>query len=154
MYLKILSLLIFIFFTACQTVTVRPEGGQYKQNVKTDYEQVHNFFLWGLVGKKYINVSAICPSRKVEQIQTQSSFWNRVVFVVTLGIYSPRTAKVWCGERVNRSGHYLKYDKTVPKPGGVINMPMQKSRSIDPGTIETENIKPPDSDLPQYEELE
>ena len=156
MYLKILSLLIFIFFTACQTVTIKPEGSQSRNDSKADYEKVHNFFLWGLVGEKYINVSTICPNREIKQIQTQSSFWNRVNYIVTLGIFSPKTARVWCGSKVNRRENYLKYDKTVPKPGSVINMPMQKKSSINMEDVEKdiENIKAPDSNLPQYEEPE
>lgn len=156
MYLKIVFLFMLFFLTACQTVTIRPEGSRYKKSSKADYEQVHDFFLWGLVGKQYINVSAICPKRNIEQIQTQSSFLNRVVFVVTLGIYSPRTAKVWCGEKASRRGNYLKYDRTDPKPGSVINLEMQENSSIDPDTVESdiENIKANESQLPQYEEPE
>ena len=154
MYLNILFLLMLAFLTACQTVTIKPEGKG--SNSPADYEQVHNFFLWGLVGEKYINVSTICPNREIKQIQTQSSFWNRVNYIVTLGIFSPKTARVWCGGKVNRRENYLKYDKTNPKPGSVINLPMQKKSSINMEDVEKdiENIKAPDSNLPQYEEPE
>ena len=156
MYLNITFLLILTFLTACQTVTIRPGGGSSEPKSKANYEQVHDFFLWGLIGEKYINVSSICPKRQIKQIQTQSSFWNRVVYTVTLGIYSPRTAKVWCGGKIRRGENYLKYDKTNPKPGRIIPVEVPKGSFIDTETMESdiENMKANDSQLPQYEEPE
>ena len=155
MYLNIVFLLILTFLTACQTVTIRPGGGQQEIHSAADYKKPHNFFLWGLVGEKYINVSAICPKRQIKQIQTQSSFWNRVVYIVTLGIYSPKTARVWCGGKARRMENYLKYDRTDPRPGSVINLEMPENSSIDPDVeSDIENIKANESQLPQYEELD
>jgi len=156
MCLNIVFLLLLSFLTACQTVTIRPKGNQYQKNSKADYEQVHNFFLWGLIGEKYINISAICPGRTIRQIRTQSGFWNRVIFIVTLGVYSPRTARVWCGDRAKRCQDYLKYDRTDPQPGNVIHLEMSENPSIDPEALESdiEDIKANDSQLPQYEEPE
>jgi hypothetical protein len=81
--------------TACATVTVRPEGGP-KTSDKPDYQASKNYFFWGLAGEHTIDVQAACAGRDVEQFQSQSTFVNGLLGGLTLGIYAPKTAKVWC----------------------------------------------------------
>jgi len=50
------------------------------------------------VGEPHIDVKAICGDKEVRQLQTIDQFTDRLLGLVTLGIYSPRTAKVWCEE--------------------------------------------------------
>ena len=84
---------------SCQTVTIRPDGGKTRYSGFQSYDASQNFFFWGLVGEAHINVASICGEREVKQMQTQATFINQLLYVITLGIYSPRTARVWCGER-------------------------------------------------------
>lgn len=52
-------------------------------------------WLWGLVPADTLNVSTQCPNG-VATVETQQSFWNGVVTLLTLGIYDPRDVKVTC----------------------------------------------------------
>ena len=65
-----------------------------------DYRKSQAFFFFGLFGESSINVKAICRKKSVKQMRSQTSFLDGLLAVVTLGIYTPRTASVWC----DRSG--------------------------------------------------
>ena len=89
-------LFIFLFLiSSCQTVTISPDGKKTILSSNPTYEESQNFFLGGL-GESNINVEEICRERPVKQMQTQQTFVNGLVSLVTLGIYTPRTAKIWC----------------------------------------------------------
>ena len=87
-----------LFFISCQTVTISPSGNKHRLSNMPTYEQSQHFFLLGLIGNKFVNVSSICGDREVLQMQTQSTFLNAFLYGITLGIYTPRTAKVWCSK--------------------------------------------------------
>jgi hypothetical protein len=81
--------------TGCFSVTSRPDGG-FKVATKPNFEQRQDFFLWGLVGESHIDVRTVCAPGKVAQMQSQLTFVDGLLNVVTLGIYSPQSARVWC----------------------------------------------------------
>jgi hypothetical protein len=89
------ALLATSILTGCATVTIRPSGGE-KIADNPDYEQRKNYFFWGLAGEHSIDVAEICAANGVEQVQSQHTFGDRALGAVTLGIYAPKTAKVWC----------------------------------------------------------
>ena len=89
------GLLAAALLAGCASVTVRPEGGP-KVGGAPDYEQTKNYFFWGLGGVHTIDVQEICGAKGVEQFQSQYTFKNGLLTVLTLGIYAPKTAKVWC----------------------------------------------------------
>lgn len=60
-----------------------------------------NMFLWGLVAAQPIDVSTQCPGG-LAKVETQLSVPNALATIVTLGIYSPRTATITCA--AGRSG--------------------------------------------------
>lgn len=94
------KVLIFLFFLAsCQTVTISPKGRSLVYSGLPSYERSHNFFFWGLMGDHSINIQRVCEDRSVKQMQTQQTFLNGFVSILTLGIYTPRTARVWCGKK-------------------------------------------------------
>lgn len=80
----------------CATVTITSSGVD-KLSVPPTYEQQKPFFLAGLIGDHSIDVKAICGERPVLQMQTQDTFVDRLLGLVTIIIYTPRTARVWCG---------------------------------------------------------
>jgi hypothetical protein len=79
----------------CATVTVRPEGGPRVID-RPDYQVTKSYFFWGLSGEHTIDVAAVCKEKGVEQFQSQLTSMNVFLGVITLGIYTPKTAKVWC----------------------------------------------------------
>ena len=91
------ALFAAIMLTACASVTVRPDGGA-KLATKPDYQQSKNYFFWGLGGVHTIDVVEVCGEAGAEQFQSQYTFMNGFLTVITLGIYAPKTAKVGCKE--------------------------------------------------------
>ncbi len=93
---KPLSLvLLAVAIAGCSTITITRQG-QQKLSTPPNFEQRYDFFLWGLVNDHDVDVKEICKGDKVEQMQTQHTFVDGLLTLFTLGIYAPRTAKVWC----------------------------------------------------------
>lgn len=77
---------------AKQSFDIRPDNRA--QPVK---EEVHHFFISGLGQEKIIDAAAVCGSAdKVARTETQLTFMNGLVNVLTFGIYTPREARVYC----------------------------------------------------------
>lgn len=83
------------FLLVVRRLTIRPEGG-YKLSTNPTWSSSKPFFLGGLIGSHSVNVDKICGSRGVKQMQAQYTFVDVLLHGLTLGIYSPRTAHVWC----------------------------------------------------------
>ena len=86
---------MLVTVSGCATVTITQQGEQKIISHPT-YEKSQAFFLWGLVGDKYIDVKEVCGTKEVKQMQTQFTFVDELLSFITLGIYAPRTARVWC----------------------------------------------------------
>jgi len=87
--------LFALSISACSTVTINQEG-QQKLVSKPTYEESKTFFLWGLVGEHHVEVTKICDGKEPMQMQSQQTFVDGLLGAITLGIYAPHTAKVWC----------------------------------------------------------
>lgn len=91
----IMALSLTAALAGCATVTITPHG-ESKLASSPTYESKKAFFLFGLIGERHVDVQDICQSRSVRQMQTVDTFSDRLLTFVTLGIYTPRTARVWC----------------------------------------------------------
>ena len=67
--------------------TVAP-GGQ-------THEVSQNFFLWGLAGGDQVALDRLC-SNGVASIDSERSFVDGVLSVITAGLYTPMTVRVQC----------------------------------------------------------
>ncbi len=94
-YLMLTMSIFMLAFTACSTVTIRDKGTKKIASNPT-YESSEAFFLWGLVGEKHIDVTKICGNMPAQQIQAQRTFVDGFLGLITLGIYMPRSVKIWC----------------------------------------------------------
>ncbi len=97
---RIALLLVSILYVGCSTVTINPSGN--KLETEPTYSESLPFFIVGLIGEHDVNVSEICKGSSPVQMQTQDSFMNSFLGIVTFGIYTPRTAKVWCQKEASR----------------------------------------------------
>ncbi|WP_371189499.1 Bor family protein [Thalassotalea maritima] len=95
--IKKLMLATSIVLSGCATVTIQPEQ-TVKLSTKPSYQESKHFFLWGLAGEHRVNVTEICGDQKVTQMQSQQTFIDGVLGIVTLGVYAPHSVKVWCQE--------------------------------------------------------
>jgi hypothetical protein len=71
------------------------ETGMKAGNDKIEKEWASGF-AWGLVGPDPIEAQSKCTSG-VSKVETEHSFLNSLVQVVTLGIYTPMHLTVTCG---------------------------------------------------------
>ncbi len=82
----------------CATVTIKP--GNYREEPKRSnaptYQKSKPYFLWGLVGEHSIDVQEVCQDQECVQMQSQTTFADGFLTAITFGIYTPKTAKVWC----------------------------------------------------------
>ena len=95
MRLATLTIVAVLLLSACNTVTTVPNGS-VKRTSTPKFQERQNYFLWGLIGEKHINVQEVCGAKPATQMQSQHRFVDLLLTLITLGIYSPRTAKVWC----------------------------------------------------------
>jgi hypothetical protein len=86
------SLLLVLGSTACYHAVVetgRPAGSTVIQKPWT------STWIFGLVEAKPIETASQCPGG-VARVETQQSFANGLVGLVTLGIYTPQTVTITC----------------------------------------------------------
>lgn len=90
-----LVLLASVMLVGCAKVTISPEH-DIKLSSTPTYQERKDFYFWGLINEHFMDVSQVCYNRPVLQMQTQATFVDSVLTVLTLGIYAPKTAMVWC----------------------------------------------------------
>ncbi|MDN3378615.1 MULTISPECIES: Bor family protein [unclassified Pseudoalteromonas] len=87
-----------LMLSACSSVTIQPQQVA-KLSSKPSYQDSRPFFMWGLVGEQRVDVKQVCGEQDVVQMQSQQTFIDGALGLVTLGIYAPHTVKVWCNEQ-------------------------------------------------------
>ena len=88
-------LMISMLFSACANVTIRDKGTE-KIDTPPTYSSSKAFFFWGIAGTGHVSIKEVCGGKKAIQLQSQKTFFDGFLGLITLGIYAPRTAKVWC----------------------------------------------------------
>lgn len=94
---NIIMALVVLSMLGCSTVTVRTDG-KPEASVPPTYEKQYTYWWWGLKGEYSVNIREVCAGKSLEQIQTVHSLIDSLSGLFTLGIYAPRTARVWCEE--------------------------------------------------------
>lgn len=97
---KVLILVLAVFLGGCSSVTMRTDQAE-KSRTPPDFQKSYDYWWWGLQGEHEVNVREVCQGRHVLQMQSVATIPNMVVTLVTLGIYQPRTARVWCDRGSN-----------------------------------------------------
>ena len=80
--------------SGCATQT-----GLIKKNSQTvpKHSESQPFLFWGIGQKKTLDVAQICGGAdKVAKVQTIQEPMDILLGVITIGIYAPRTANVYC----------------------------------------------------------
>lgn len=86
-----------IFMVSCLHVTVREDNQEKISLQEPSYEDSKNFFFWGLLpDHREVNLKNLCKGGEFDQLQAMTTGMNGFLTAITLGIYSPRTTKVWC----------------------------------------------------------
>lgn len=72
--------------------------GKYRHGTKPAYVDYFDYYVFGLVGHPTVNVQKACVDQKPLAVQRYFSVEDGVISFVTLGIYTPMTVRVWCGD--------------------------------------------------------
>ncbi len=94
MNIKIISVIGAILLSACaaQTFNINGAAGEVPTT-----EVSHHFFIAGLGQEKVLDAAEICGGvDKVVKVEAQLTFINGLLGLITLGIYTPRDAKIYC----------------------------------------------------------
>ena len=70
-----------------------------KSRIFTDatFESSKPFFFFGLIGPTYdVYVDQICLGKGIDQVSTVYTGHDLLASIFSLGIYVPRTVRVWC----------------------------------------------------------
>ena len=66
-------------------------------NNEIQEKYTQHFFINGLAQEKEINAAEVCGgTEKIAKIEVQETFLNGLANVATLGIYTPREARIYC----------------------------------------------------------
>lgn len=83
-----------LLLSACATQTFDINGGAGAAPTKQSRQ---HFFLSGLGQQKGVNAAAVCGGGdRVARVEVQQTFVDAIFGAFTMGIYTPRNARVYC----------------------------------------------------------
>jgi hypothetical protein len=89
---SLIALVVLLSITGCYHATI--ETGQPASNATIE-QGFASGWIYGLVPPSTVQTAERCPNG-VARVETQLSFVNQLVSMLTLGIYSPMSIKVTC----------------------------------------------------------
>lgn len=91
---KISLVIAFAAISGCATQTFEINGGGA---LAPDEEKMQSFFVSGLGQTQEMDAAEICGGAdKVAKVESHLNFIDGFLGALTYGIYTPRTAKVYC----------------------------------------------------------
>jgi len=91
----LMSILFAIIISGCATQTYLVNGNS--KEAKPTYENSQAFWVEGVGQKKTIDAAKICGGTdNIIKVENKQTFVNGFLAVLTFGIYTPRTARVYC----------------------------------------------------------
>lgn len=87
-----------LVLTGCMSTRVSfdPKWDARSKPVLEDY---FDYYLLGLIGENEINLQKVCMDQKLYGMRRFMSFQDGFITAITLGIYTPMTVRVWCGDQ-------------------------------------------------------
>lgn len=86
-----------LFTAACVSSTVRYSSDGYTSHTDPDYEDHFDQYALGFVGEGEVSLQTACMDEKPKAFEVLKSSTDVMITLLTAGIYSPITARVWCG---------------------------------------------------------
>ncbi|MCY4472086.1 MAG: Bor family protein [Kistimonas sp.] len=89
--------LLSVAISGCATQSFNLTSGRVDEI--PDEETSQHFFVGGIAQMKSMNAASICGgSSRVARVEARSSPLDAVLSMLTMGIYTPRTARVYCSQ--------------------------------------------------------
>ena len=93
----LLATALALLITGCAQQTFT--GLQNKPAAVAPKETItHHFFVSGIGQKKTVDAAKICGGAMLLKTETQQTFVNGLLGFITLGIYTPLEARVYCSQ--------------------------------------------------------
>jgi hypothetical protein len=95
--MRSLTILFFVLLAGCQSTRIAMSE-KWDRSSRPSYVDYFDYYWWGLSGDNSVSVQRACVDQRplgFERVQTVEDI---VIMAVTLGIYTPVTVKIWCGE--------------------------------------------------------
>lgn len=90
----LLPLVAAVALSGCAAQTFYVNGNS---NAAPTQEKMQTFWIYGIGQEQAIDAARVCGgSDKVVKVETQQTFIDGLLGMVTFGIYTPRDAKVFC----------------------------------------------------------
>ena len=83
-----------------EAIKHHPIFSETKDSVEraANYEKNVSYFIFGMLpSENEVKLSEACGSKPFRQAYVDHNFWQATVSLFTLGIYTPRRIKIWCG---------------------------------------------------------
>ncbi len=90
-------LFLALVTTSCMSTTVVFDA-KWKPHTKPAYVDYFDSYLGGFIGHESVNLGKVCLDQKIHALRKFKSWEDGFLTALTVGIYSPTTVSVWCGE--------------------------------------------------------
>ena len=71
-------------------------SGTAKRADDPTWSDQKQYFFWGLVGENTVDLKNVCGGGEVASTQAETTFVDGLFTALTIGVWAPRHAKVWC----------------------------------------------------------
>lgn len=89
--------LLPLFLTGCMSTTIVYDSN-WDRNAKPAYVDYFDSYLGGFAKKNTINIAKVCMDQKPLALRRIKTLEDGFLTLITAGIYSPTTVKIWCGD--------------------------------------------------------
>lgn len=92
----VLGLFFALIFSGCMSVKMQLDS-RWDRKLRASYIDYTDYWILGFVGKGEFNLQKICVDQKPYGFERYRSPEDITIGVFTLGIYTPASLRVWCG---------------------------------------------------------
>jgi len=93
--LTLTALVLFLNF-GCSSLILKSDVNEGKQHRTPDFEDSHSYYFLGFSGQGQIPLQGVCGDKELQQIESLFTLEDGLIAVFTLGIYTPKSFRVWC----------------------------------------------------------
>lgn len=92
------SIFAILALTGCMSTKVILNKDWDPKIHKVSYVDYFDYYIFGFIGHPSVRLTQVCMDQKPYAFQRVQTAEDGIISIVTLGIYTPATLKVWCGE--------------------------------------------------------
>lgn len=94
---RVAALVSVLLLSSCMSTRVQ-FNPKWERSTKPVYIDYVDSYLFGFIGQPSLNLQKICMDQKPYALQSLKTAEDGIITFFTLGIYSPTTVRVWCGD--------------------------------------------------------